>query len=48
MPIVIGVGTVILSFLTWRLWREFGWDMYKRIGASLELQSEPHGWGLRC
>ncbi|OZJ04433.1 hypothetical protein BZG36_02902 [Bifiguratus adelaidae] len=35
---VIGLFACVLMFLAIRLWQQFGWNIYKRIGANLEMQ----------
>jgi len=37
IPIIIGVATICLAFLTFRLFTEFGWSIFKLIGADLRL-----------
>lgn len=37
-PIMLGVAVLLLSFLSWRLWAEYGWTAFKTLGASLEIQ----------
>lgn len=39
IPTLLGVMEVVYGYLTWKLVKEFGWKMYKRIGA------DPH---MRC
>ncbi|BFZ54706.1 hypothetical protein PYCC9005_001743 [Savitreella phatthalungensis] len=38
IPCVIAVFTTCLAYLTWRLYREFGWSIYKHIGADLRMR----------
>ncbi|PWN51917.1 hypothetical protein IE53DRAFT_29439 [Violaceomyces palustris] len=38
IPIVIGLAQVSFVVLSWYLWREFGWQIYKKIGADRSLK----------
>ncbi|GAA5822436.1 hypothetical protein JCM10212_006212 [Sporobolomyces blumeae] len=38
IPCVVGASSVALGWLTWRLYEEFGWDVFKRIGADIKLR----------
>ncbi|KAI9656537.1 MAG: hypothetical protein M1821_004744 [Bathelium mastoideum] len=37
-PCVLGLGTVIMSFIAWKLYDEFAWKIYKHISADLRLK----------
>ena len=37
-PIFLGVVTIVLSFLAWKLYDEFAWSIYKHISADLRLR----------
>ncbi|KAK3075086.1 hypothetical protein LTR53_001912 [Teratosphaeriaceae sp. CCFEE 6253] len=37
-PCVIALGTVLLSFIAWKLYDEFAWTIYKHISADLRLK----------
>lgn len=37
-PCVIALGTVLLSFVAWKLYNEFAWTIYKHISADLRLK----------
>ena len=37
-PCVIALGTVLLSFVAWKLYDEFAWTIYKHISADLRLK----------
>lgn len=38
IPCVIGVGTVLLSVVAWKLYDEFAWTIYKHISADLRMK----------
>lgn len=38
VPCVLGLGTVIMSLLAWKLYDEFAWKIYKHISADLRLK----------
>ncbi|RMY78680.1 hypothetical protein D0864_09228 [Hortaea werneckii] len=37
-PCVLALGTVLLSFVAWKLYNEFAWTIYKHISADLRLK----------
>jgi len=37
-PCVIALGTILLSFVAWKLYDEFAWTIYKHISADLRLK----------
>lgn len=37
-PCVLALGTVLLSFIAWKLYDEFAWTIYKHISADLRLK----------
>lgn len=37
-PCVIALGTILLSFVAWKLYNEFAWTIYKHISADLRLK----------
>lgn len=39
-PIVIGLSTIIYIILAVRLYREYGWVVFKLVGASPNLKRE--------
>ncbi|KAN0063059.1 hypothetical protein ACQY0O_004222 [Thecaphora frezii] len=38
IPIVISVAEIAFVILGWRMWKEFGWQIYKKIGADRGLK----------
>lgn len=38
IPIVIAVAEVAYIGLGWKIWREFGWKVYKRLGADRQIK----------
>ncbi|KAI9749976.1 MAG: hypothetical protein M1815_002089 [Lichina confinis] len=38
VPCVLAVGTVLMSFVAWKLYNEFAWTIYKHISADLRLK----------
>ena len=38
VPCVLGLGTIIMSLLAWKLYDEFAWKIYKHISADLRLK----------
>lgn len=38
VPCILGGQFLFQMFLTWKLYEEFNWDIFKRIGASLRLK----------
>ncbi|KAJ5897310.1 hypothetical protein N7504_007598 [Penicillium tannophilum] len=37
VPVVLGIGTVCMSAVTWKLRAEFSWTIYKSISADLQM-----------
>jgi hypothetical protein len=37
-PCIIGVATVAMSFVAWRLYEEFAWTIYKHISDYLRMK----------
>ncbi|KAH7320000.1 hypothetical protein B0I35DRAFT_352849, partial [Stachybotrys elegans] len=37
-PCVIGLGTVCMTFVTWKLYQVFAWDILKNIGADYRMK----------
>lgn len=38
IPCILGLGTVLLAFLAWKLYDEFAWTIYKHISADLRMK----------
>lgn len=38
VPCVLALGTCCMAFLTWKLYHEFAWSIYKDISADLRLK----------
>lgn len=38
IPTILGLGTVLLSIVAWKLHGEFAWSIYKAISADLKLK----------
>lgn len=45
LPVIIGVFEVAYVYLVYKLVKEFGWRMYKRIGADPHMRCEERGVG---
>jgi hypothetical protein len=40
IPIIIAVFCVAYCYLAWKLYQEFGWKIYKKIGANPKMRSK--------
>lgn len=38
IPCVIGIAMLLMSFFTYKLYGEFGWSIYKHVGADIRLK----------
>jgi hypothetical protein len=38
LPCLVCLGTTFMTFLAWKLYEEFGWSIYKQIGADLRMK----------
>jgi len=38
IPAVIGLATVCMGFIAWKLYQEFAWDILKNIGADYRMK----------
>lgn len=38
LPCVLAVGTILMSFVAWKLYDEFAWSIYKHISADLRMK----------
>ncbi|PWO00593.1 hypothetical protein FA09DRAFT_304815 [Tilletiopsis washingtonensis] len=36
VPVVTGLAQIPITYLTYKLWGEYGWSVYKALGASIE------------
>ncbi|KAL1857479.1 hypothetical protein Daus18300_010344 [Diaporthe australafricana] len=38
IPIILAVGTIVMSFIAWKLYQVFAWDILKQIGADYRMK----------
>ncbi|KAI1115621.1 hypothetical protein F5Y14DRAFT_110001 [Nemania sp. NC0429] len=38
IPAIIGLATLVMAFITWKLYQEFAWDILKQIGADYRMK----------
>jgi hypothetical protein len=38
LPAVLALFSIVLAFLAWQLYKEFGWKIYKQIGADPKMK----------
>jgi hypothetical protein len=38
VPVIIGLGTAVMTFIAWKLYDEFAWTIYKHISADLRMK----------
>lgn len=38
IPCIVALGTVLITFLAWKLYDEFAWTIYKHISADLRMK----------
>lgn len=38
IPIILAVGTIVLSLIAWKLYQVFAWDILKQIGADYRMK----------
>jgi hypothetical protein len=38
--VILVICATLQVFFTWKLYQQFGWNIYKRIGADLRMQSK--------
>ena len=48
VPCIIALGTVLLSFVAWKLYDEFAWSIYKHISADLRMKRRYLTYQVRC
>lgn len=39
IPCIVALATVLMAFVAWKLYGEFGWNIYKQIGADRRLRN---------
>jgi hypothetical protein len=42
IPIILGLATIVMIFVTWKLFVEFSWLIYKNISADLKMNRRYH------
>lgn len=40
IPVVLGIGLTAFTYLAYKLYLEFGWKIYKKIGADPKMRSK--------
>lgn len=48
IPIVLAIGTVILSWIAWKLYQVFAWDILKQIGADYRMKKRFLYYQVSC
>jgi hypothetical protein len=48
VPVILGVGTVCMSFFTWKLRAEFSWSIYKNVSADLQMKRRYFTYQVCC
>lgn len=38
IPCIVALGTVLMTFVAWKLYDEFAWTIYKHISADLRMK----------
>jgi TM2 domain-containing membrane protein YozV len=38
IPCIVGLGTLLMTFVAWKLYDEFAWTIYKHISADLQMK----------
>ncbi|KAG6118024.1 hypothetical protein E4U14_007270 [Claviceps sp. LM454 group G7] len=38
IPVIIALSTLLMSFISWKLYQEFAWDILKNIGADYRMK----------
>lgn len=38
VPVIIGLGTAVMTVIAWKLYDEFAWTIYKHISADLRMK----------
>ncbi|KAJ5378641.1 hypothetical protein N7509_011760 [Penicillium cosmopolitanum] len=42
IPIILGVATIFMTFVAWKLFAEFSWLIYKNVSADLKMNRRYH------
>lgn len=48
IPGVVGLGTIIMVFIAWKLYQEFAWDILKHIGADYRMKKRFLYYQVSC
>ena len=38
IPCILGLSTLLMGFISWKLYQEFAWDILKHIGADYRMK----------
>lgn len=38
IPCIVAIGTILMTFVAWKLYDEFAWTIYKHISADLRMK----------
>src|SRR3954453_5359617 len=38
--LILAVIATLIAILSWKLYQQFGWNIYKKIGGDIEMQSK--------
>lgn len=47
MPIILGATVLVLAYFTYKLYRDFGWEVLHLIGADRKLKVSTHHRNIR-
>lgn len=48
VPVFLGIGTLCMTFFTWKLRGEFSWSIYKNISADLQMKRRYFVYQVCC